>query len=112
MVCRRISLKYSRAGRGDLWLALGLDTRSLGSPWVWFGTLTKAIRQRHNGGHKSSSHAPKPRSWGPYAAVHASQPSIIIHPRVHTTTYASVCTLTLRDIRDFIRHISFSLGMP
>lgn len=36
MVSRRISPKYFRAGRGDLWLAVGLDTRGLDSPWVWF----------------------------------------------------------------------------
>jgi len=36
MVSRRISPEYSRTGRGDLWLAVGLDTRGLDSPWVCF----------------------------------------------------------------------------
>lgn len=35
-VNRRISPKHSRTSRGDLWLAVGLDTRGLDSPWVWF----------------------------------------------------------------------------
>lgn len=60
-------LEYSRPGCGNLWLALGLDTRSLDPPWLWFGTLAKAIRQRHNGGHKSGSHAPKPCIRRPHA---------------------------------------------
>ena len=106
-------LKYSRPGCGNLWLALGLDTRSLDPPWLWFGTLAKAIRQRHNGGHKSGSHAPKPRTRRPHAD-HGPQPSIIC-PRclslsLSLSLYLSlcasnlVCTLTLLDTVVFIHH--------
>lgn len=98
---RWIRLKYSRPGCGNLWLALGLDTRSLDPPWVWFRTLTKAIRQRHNGGHKSGSHAPKPRSWRPHAD-HGPQPSII-RPRV---SLLLLPYLQLSLHADFVRYCS------
>ncbi|KAK1118794.1 hypothetical protein K0M31_014794 [Melipona bicolor] len=93
-------LKYSRPGCGNLWLALGLDTRSLDPPWLWFGTLAKAIRQRHNGGHKSGSHAPKPRTRRPHAD-HGPQPSII-RPRVPAASLSVRLQLSLHA--DFVRY--------
>lgn len=98
------ALKYSRPGCGNLWLAHGLDTRSLDPPWLCFRTLAKAIRQRHNGGHKSGSHASKARSRRPHAD-HGPQPSII-RPRVLAGYCCLSVCLELSLHADFVRYCS------
>lgn len=113
MASRRISPKYSRTGRGDLWLAVGLDTRGLDSPWVCFRPPSRRRYVNVIMGviNPARTRLNLARSWGGPHADHASQPSII-RPRVHTS--ALVCTLTSLDIPETSSVIPYSypLGTP
>lgn len=105
MASRRISPKYSRTERGDLWLAVGLDTRGLDSPWVCFRPPSRRRYVNVIMGviNPARTRLNLARSWGGGAA-RGPRIATVYNPFACSYLCLSLHTNFVGYSRDFIRH--------